>query len=274
VEAPPTRDLLGYTMTLAAPDPDLADYLQRLYAAFPLASRAEHSYSIEPDDTGRATLLVDGEHVGSADEPEGLVALLVNHCNRRAAEQAPQVLVHAGGVERHGTGAMLPASMEAGKTTLTTGLVRAGFRYLTDEAVAIDRTTHTAVPYPKPMSIDPGSWALFPELEPDEPLPTNGYKADQWQVPPAAIRADAVGGPCAIGFIVFPVYEAGATTELIPLTRGEALVELAKNTFRFDAEGRPTLEVLAEVVRGAEVYRLPNGDLADAVAAVTRLFDA
>ena len=274
MEPPPARDLLGYTVAMTATDPKLDDYLQRLYAAFPIAAGAQHTYSIAPDDTGRFVLLVDGEHAGSADHPEGIVAVLANHCNRRVAEQAPQVLVHAGGVERDGVGVMLPAYMERGKTTLTTGLVRAGFRYLTDEAVAIDRATHTVVPYPKPMSLDPGSWALFPELEPDEPFPTDGYKESQWQVPPAAIRADAVGTQCPIGFVAFPVYKPGATTRLIPLTRGEALVELAKNTFRFDAEGRPTLAVLAEVVRGAEVYRLPNGDLTEAVAAVTRLFDA
>jgi len=273
VEPPPARDLLGYRVAMATCDPDLTDYLRRLYAAFPEAAGADHRYSIEPNDDGRFAFLVDGEPAGAADHPEGVVSVLVNHCNRQVAEQALQVLVHAGGVERDGTAVVLPAQMESGKTTLTTGLVRAGFRYLTDEAVAIDRATRRVVPYPKPMTLDRGSWPLFPELEPDEPFGTDGYKKTQWQVPPAAIRADAVGAACAVGFVVFPVYTEGATTELVPLTRGEALVELAKNTFRFDKEGRPTLEVLAEVVRHADVYRLPNGDLGEAVAAISRLVD-
>ncbi|MFA5886049.1 MAG: hypothetical protein WDA60_19525 [Acidimicrobiia bacterium] len=271
MEPPPARDLLGYTLALTTCDPRLTDYLHRLYDAFPVAAAADHHYSVEPDD-GRFVFLSDGGPIGSADHPEGLVSTLVNHCNRRAAEQAPQVLVHAGGVERDGAGVVLPASMESGKTTLTTGLVRAGFRYLSDEAVAIDRTTHSVVPYPKPMSLDPGSWPLFPELEPREPFATDGYKETQWQVPPAAIRGDAVGASCPVAYVVFPRYEAGATTELVPLTRGEALVEMAKNTFRFDTDARPSLEVLAGVVRGAEVYRLPNGSLDEAVACITELF--
>ena len=44
--------------------------------------------------------------------------------------------------------------MESGKTTLTAGLVRAGFDYLSDEAVAFDWDTLDIVPYAKPLSID------------------------------------------------------------------------------------------------------------------------
>jgi hypothetical protein len=216
---------------------------------------------------------VDGEHTASAAHPEALVPNVVHSLNRETATQCEHVLVHAGGVERHGIGVVLPAHMESGKTTLTTGLVRAGFGYLTDEAVAFRRDTREIVPYPKPLSIDEGAWPLFPELEPDEPFPTDGYKETQWQVPPAAIRPDALGHPCQARFVVFPTYEEGATTELVALTRAEALVELAKNTFRFDQQGRPTLEVLAEVIRGAEVFRLPNGSLDEAVALITGLVD-
>lgn len=264
--------MLGYTVSISATDPALQAYLDRLFAAFPRAGAARHECTITA--TGdRHVLRVDGEVHAEHDRPEGLVGPLVNVLNRRATEQAPHVLVHAGGVERDGVGVVLPAAMESGKTTLTAGLVRAGFRYLTDEAVAVDRATQALVPYPKPMSLDPGSWPLFPELEPHEPFPTDAYKEHQWQVPPAAIRPDALAPACAARYVVFPSYEAGTTTELVPLPRAEALVELAKQTFRFDQEGRPTLEVLARVVRGAAVYRLPNGDLDEAVACVIRLVD-
>lgn len=263
--------MLGYRVSFAADDPLLDAYLARLYAAFPRAEHADHEYAVCPKDDGRFELLVDGSPAGEVERPEFLVSTLVNHLNRQAAAEAEHVLVHAGGVEADGVAIVLPAHMESGKTTLTTGLVRVGFRYLTDEAVAIDRATRTIVPYPKPMSLDPGSWALFPELEPDEPFASDGYKETQWQIPPGAIRPDALGGPCRARFVVFPKYEEGARTELVPLSRAEALVEIAKNTFRFNAEGRPTLAVLAEVIRETEVYRLPNGSLDEAVACINRL---
>jgi hypothetical protein len=264
--------MLGYTVCFRTPDPALDDYLDRLFGAFPAADRAEHEYVITPDGSGEQYRLESNDDAfGQGRHPESLVANVVTHVNRSAAAAAEHVLVHAGGVERDGAAVMLPANMERGKTTLTTGLVRAGFRYVSDEAVAIRRDTLDVVPYPKPMSLDPGSWALFPEYEPHEPFGSDDYKATQWQVSPAAIRPDAVAGPCRVRFVVFPDYDEDSTTELVPLSRAEALVELTKNTFRFDQEGRPTLDVLAAVIREAECYRLPNNSLDAAVACIIGL---
>jgi hypothetical protein len=267
VRQPAARDLIGYTVTIRTSHRALDDYLARLYAAFPESMSSEHRYEVLSDDD-RFRLEFDGDVVGHADAPEGLVPTLVMHCNRVAASATAHALVHAGGVQLGDVAVMLPARMESGKTTLTTGLVRAGFRYLTDEAVAIDRNSLEAVPYPKPMSLDPGAWHLFPELEPEEPFGTDAYKATQWQVPPAAIRQDALGTRCRIGFVIFPEYDENASTALLPLSRAEALVELTKNTFRFDQEGRPTLDVLAAVVKDAHCFRLPNSSLDDAIACI------
>jgi hypothetical protein len=137
--------------------------------------------------------------------------------------------------------------------------------------VAVDRDTLRVHPYPKPLSIDRGAWFLFPQLEPGVVLATDAHKKDQWQVSPAAIRPDALGRPCSVDVIVFPRYEEGLDTSVEPLGRAEALVELAKNTFRFNVQGSVALDVLAEVVRAASCYRLTSRDLDAAVTAVTDL---
>lgn len=272
MEQPAIREMIGARVAFRVEDPVLAEYVNRLYGAFPEASSADRECGIEAAEDERFSLLVDGSITSSADSPEGLIPTLVQYLNRTVATESPHVLIHAGCVEQNGVAAILPAYMEHGKTTLTAGLVRAGFHYVTDEACAIRRDTHTIVPYPKPLSIDPGSWFLFPELEPHEPFTTDAYKASQWQVPPTAIRPDALGGECRARFIVFPAYDADAITELIPLSRAEALIELAKNTFRFDQEGRPTLDVLSAVIAECDVYRLPNSSLDEAVTCVSALF--
>src|SRR3954452_128257 len=166
------RDLIGYTMAIETPEPALDDYFMRLYEAFPEAPTAVHKYVIRAVDHDSYVLECDGELVARGAETEGLVSPLVAHCNRAVAMDTEYALIHAGGVQVGDVAVVLPAAMEHGKTTLTTGLVRAGFRYLTDEAVAIDRDALDAVPYPKPMSLDKGAWHLFPELEPDEPFAT------------------------------------------------------------------------------------------------------
>ena len=169
-----------------------------------------------------------------------------------------------------GSAVALPGEMEAGKTTLTAGLVRAGLGYLTDEALAFDRDTLLVHPYPKPLSIDPGAWPLFPELAPPDPG-EEGYDCVQWQVPATAIRPGALADPCPVVAVVFPRYEAGADTALSPVGRGEALVELAKNTFRFKERGAPELDLLAELARSVECYRLTMGELDGAVDLVAGL---
>ena len=61
------------------------------------------------------------------------------------------LLVHAGAVRTpSGRGdAALPAQPESGKSTLTLGLVQAGFGYLSDEAAAIDPVTRMLHPVPE-----------------------------------------------------------------------------------------------------------------------------
>jgi hypothetical protein len=263
---------LGFAFAVEAEGARLCSYVERLYAAFPDPGTAEHRYALHGvSGEDRCELWFGEDRVGQAAHPEALIATFVHDLNRRALDSSEHLILHAGGVEHDGVGVVFPGAMEAGKTTLAAGLVRAGFGYLTDEAVAVDRESLRIHPYPKPLSIDRGAWFLFPELEPRVDLATDAYKRDQWQVAPTDIRPDPLGRPGPVTVIVFPRYEAGLDTSVEPLGRAEALVELAKNTYRFDVQGNAALDVLAEVVRPASCYRLISGDLDAAVAAVTEL---
>src|SRR5690606_33425082 len=126
-------------------------------------------------------------------------------------------------------------------TTTVAGLVRAGFRYLTDEAVAIDPDTMLALPYPKAMSVNRGSWQALGDLRP----PHAHFVAGQWQLPARSIRPDAVAEPSSVRFAVLPRYRPGATTSLEPVSRAEMLVQLADSAFHFQRAPRRNLSVLA-----------------------------
>jgi hypothetical protein len=266
-------DALGFVSRIWADDARLTDYLAALFADLATSARDGHRYVFctTPAEYGEARCDVsfDGCHLFNAPVPEQLVASLVRDINHRAIESCELLALHAGGVEHDDVGLVFPGRMEAGKTTLVTGLVRAGMNYLTDEAVAIDRETLLICPYPKPLSLDPGSWALFPELEPEARLSSDDYKLDQWQVPSSAIRAGAVGRPCPVRVVIFPRYEPGAPTVMEPLRRAEALIRLTENTFHFETQRRTALDLLAEVVRLADCYHLTVGDLDEAVVLVS-----
>ncbi len=274
-------DALGWTFRVASDDARVVDHVEHLYRGLPDARAGDaHEYVVgpadaddDPDGAAPMRLHLDDDHVGSGKGAAELIATLVHDVNRRVLDDTTLLAAHAGGVACDGAAVVLPAHMESGKTTLTAGLVQAGFAYVTDEAVAFDWDTLAIVPYAKPLSIDRGSWPLFEAFEPELPFAGDGYVATQWQVPADALRPDAYARRGHARYIVFPKYDADARTELVAMTRGEALVELAKNTFRFREHGRRALITLARVVEASECYRLPLGDLGAAVALVEELVD-
>ena len=276
------RRFRNYAFELTSDDERYVDYLDTLFDAFdPCGPNGSSVRSIAVLTRGNdrdvggedgEDVTIDGE-LYIREQVRGRAASTVVHAITRQMIEASEALgLHAGGVVRHGIGVALPAHMESGKSTLTAGLVRSGFDYLSDEAVLLDWETHRVIPFPKPISLDPGSWHLFPELEPQAPLPP-GYKDAQWHVPASAIRPDSVAGPCRIRYFVFPRYAAGATTRLTPLRRAEATIELAKNTFRFNERPRHSLDALAAEVGDAECFQLDIGDLETAVALVSELVE-
>ena len=263
---------LALDFSLAIEDDALGHHLEWLLAGFPESSSpAYYVVGASEDDPQLVVLRQDAETVLQAADADSFATTLVTWINQQAIDPEYAVMVHAGGVARGRLACVLPADPESGKTTLTTGLVRAGYSYLTDEAVSFDWATAEIEPFPKPLSIDPGSQFLFPELRPR--IRSARETSAQWQVPPASIRHDAAGGRCQAALVVFPRYDEDASTSLVPMTRAEGLIELAKNTFQFRERPRPALELLARVVRDVDCYRLHVGDLDTACAVVGELMD-
>jgi hypothetical protein len=263
---------LALDFSLAVEDDEFGRYLEWLLDGFSEPASEPVQYAVEPTEDG-IRLALDGETVLQAADTRQLVGSLVQWLNQKAVDPNYAVMGHAGGVERNGVACVLPADPESGKTTLTTGLIRAGYSYLTDEAVSFDWETGEIEPYPKPLSIDPGSQFLFPELAPPLPPGSKGEIDGQWQVPPSSIRADAVGGPCRAEFVVFPKYEEDATTSIEAMARAEALVEFTKNTFHFRDHARRALDSLARVIRGVDCYRLTVGNLDAACDLIDELME-
>ncbi len=263
---------LGHAFAVVADDPALAGYLARLLAPFAVDEPVPRAYTIAGPDPSRgtATLSYDGAVVLADATPPHVLATLLWHVNAEVLARTPDaVLLHAAAAELDGTAVVLPAVSGSGKTTLVAGLVRAGMRYLTDEAVAVDPHTLTIAPFAKPLSIDPGSFAVLADLEPaaDEAPPWTAGPL-QWHLTPDELGADRLAGPARPGVVVTPRYEAGAPVRLEPLTPGETLLVLADNTFAFHDARRRNLQVLAGVAERTRGYRLTGGDLDECVAAV------
>jgi hypothetical protein len=265
---------LDFDFAVQVTDPALGAYLDQAFAALAVEGTPSHVYSVleRPGSTRRSfAVYLDDRPVDTLTDPGTALSCLLLHINRRAvAASCADIVLHASAVARGGDVAMFPAPTESGKTTLAAGLVRAGFAYVTDEAVALD-ATGTVRPYPRPLAVDRGSWDVLADLRPSLTEAQERYVTDQWHLGPTQIGT--VAGPGVPRLVVAPRYVAGATTELVPMSRADAVAMLVTNSFNFEMHAPAALETLASVVRSSSCYRLVVGDLDAACAAVGTLFD-
>lgn len=267
---------LGHDFAVRTTDAALAQYLELVLRPLAATGRARRLYSVTGHHHGQGSysLFLDGSKVLDAPSPEAMCHVLLGHVNQEAVRQTPtHVILHASAAEHRGRALVFPARSESGKTTLVAGLVRAGFGYFTDEAAAIHPGTLVVEPYPKSLSIDPGSWSLFPELEPPVPAALRHFVGLQWHVDPCSIRAGACAGAARPAFVIAPHFVAGARTRLEPLSRADALVLLVEGAFNARSHGRAGVEALAAMVHTSQCRRLVMGDLHDAVRLVGELVE-
>lgn len=266
---------LGHSFAFRVPDRALAAYLDRVLASLASPEPARRWWSVvERAAAGRPQrhryLVRRGDaDLFGCDRADDLAALLLWWVNRTACfETHHRLMVHAGVVAVDGRALLLPAGQDAGKTTLVTGLVQDGYQYLSDEAAALEPGTGAVDAYPKWLSLEPGSWPLFPGLRPRLPADQAGFAASQWHVSPDAVRAGSVAGRAEPAWVIVPRYRAGAATALEPIGRAEAVSVLASEAFNLRRLGTDGFHTLADVARRCRCWRLTTGALGDAVAAV------
>jgi hypothetical protein len=288
---------LDVTFDLRTTDPAIRDALAEVWAplavtALPAGARVRHYQLAEPPPDapgagaaprapgGNRMLALDGKVVARTGHAASAVAQVVWHANQLVSTGTDRFLqLHAGAVVLDGATVLLPASMNSGKSTLTTGLVVAGARYVTDETVAVDLHRATVLAYPKPITLDPGSWEHFAGLEPrfvrDHPQLVHG----KWYVRPDAIRADAAvapgsapdGTPVAdlpVGAIVFPAYAPDRPTAIDRIEPVAAAAALAANAFNLVALGQPAVDLVARLASTSPCWSLSAADVDTAVAAI------
>ncbi len=172
-------------------------------------------------------------------------------------------LVHAGVVEIDGAGVILPAAPGSGKTTLTAGLIARGARYLSDEFAMIDPETLRLQPYPKALCVKEGSFEVLDRLGAGmsgRPVFCKGKKGRV-----VLIRPDEVGGEvsegCPVRHIMFCQYAADRKPSITPISRADGVLRLVRESFTFLKFRASGIDLLTDIVRGAQCYELASGPL-------------
>ena len=244
--------------------------VQRALADLSDPGPAEHHYGLVavPDPDGLlAAVTKDGRSISSPlSVPDALVHLVAD-VNVMAAASCPDKLVlHAGAVSIGGRGLLLPGASGSGKSTLTAALVLRGCGYLTDEAAAIDPSWLEIEPYPKPLSLHAGSLALL-----RHELIQSSARGREQVVASSLLRPRAVNRAVPPRMLVFPAYEVGATSALLEMSRAEAMIEVANNSFNFVDHGGAWMPLLRRLVTACWCGRLTVGDLDEATELLIQL---
>lgn len=246
----------------------LSAWLDQVLASLAVSSPGEarhYRLIVDRPPPGPYELWFEGRCLVRSARPARPYAYLFHHMNRMANRltAARATILHSAAAATDEGTILFPAPMEAGKSTLVTSLTGRGFRYLTDELVALDPHDGRVSSYPRPISLDPGSWPLFPELAPAVDVDVQRFLPAQWHVPPPRVGtvASAVTTPVAV---VVHHYQAGAATSWTDLDPVMCLRQLIGCCFSFDDHTERDLTTLARLIDHASCSQLVVGDLTEA----------
>ena len=268
-----TYRCLSHEFSVRATRPSDEAAVSAALAPFAIALDTEPATAYElRTDEGKFWLYVDDHGARMSEDPGEPLDLLFWFVGENIVrDESHRVILHAGAVVgRDGRALLLPGPSGSGKSTTTLGLIGAGMRYLSDEFAAIDPGTGLVAPFPRPLAIKHGSRRLMPHLDGlAVSAPTSGRTTVH--VPVERLGGEAATVATEPGWVVFPTYVEGATTELTPLTPGETCMDLLRCTFRLSDRPLEALRVMADTARRSRGFRLQVGDLAEAVKVLSDL---
>ncbi|HEY5014131.1 MAG TPA: hypothetical protein VIK61_15710, partial [Acidimicrobiia bacterium] len=135
-------------------------------------------------------------------------------------------------------------------------------------------TTNLVDPYPKAISFELGSWDALAELRPPLDARFDRFADEQWRIVADAARPGSIADRCPARLVVSPRFQPAVKTKLDRISRAEAVLLLAENSFNFASHGAAGLDTLAAVVRRCDCYRLTFGSLDEACDEIASLAEA
>ncbi len=180
--------------------------------------------------------------------------------------------MHAGVVSLNDKAILLCGEANNGKTTLTLGLVREGFKYLSDEIAFIDQASGQVEPFPRALGLRHKTIGMFPELDRSVHLqPTKSLSGDdKWLVDIEEIFPKSLGASCKVGVIIF-MEGFSESVELTPISASEALFKCMKYSHTAESDPFQAMLQVASVVESARCYRLRSGGVHDTVRMIADL---
>jgi len=190
----------------------------------------------------------------------------LNWCVANHAHQ--YLVVHAAAVAKDDRAMIMPAPPGSGKSTLCAGLVARGWRLLSDELTLISVEDGLIAPLPRPVSLKNQSIAVMRRFAPHLSMTDECHDTAKGTVAHMGLPYDSIAHgdtPARPAWIVFPRYQPGADSLLVPRKKGETLLQVAENGFNYSILGRRAFDLLTATVDGCGCYDFTYSQLGEAI---------
>jgi hypothetical protein len=179
--------------------------------------------------------------------------------------------IHACAVDWQGRAIVFPAASGSGKSTLALGLLRAGFRLLSDDAPILQRRPDGSLrllAFPEPLRVLPDTLARCPEASTARTEPSG----NKLLLDPRQLYSNAYVAESVPALIVMPRISGQASSSIRDGSADEALKELVGG-IAFGSTGGSIardLPLLAQLVNDCRIYSLETGTDFDHLAVLLR----
>lgn len=202
----------------------------------------------------------------SFDSMTSLLGQLISVLNDFAVRSHSAAVLHSGAVRSPSGRVLLLAGSEGvGKSTLTAALLQAGCDYLSDEMVGVRAGQTTALPYPKPLELDPASRELVGLP------PSDSSYAFPHDFPGTEFVSEESD---AIDEILLPQYRANAPTQVARVEPVDAVKEVLAATLNVYRGGEFGLRAVAGLAERVPVTRIVHSDSVALAASLSAMSTA
>lgn len=225
--------------------------------------------AIEPAGDA-VSIVTDGREIGFAPSIEAAAVAARASLTQLAVEKSGGLCaVHGGALGASGRALLLPGNAGHGKSTLSAGLAAAGFAMLSDDTTLLAGQPLRVAPLPTGLCIKRGAYGILDRLFP------RLAELTEWSRPDGLLAKYLMPGldlpwatePLPAQWLVFPHYDPGHVTSLVPLARPQALERLLPGVYFLSGTmDAANLDALIAWIGGIDCYELPLSSLDEAVA--------
>jgi len=184
------------------------------------------------------------------------------------------LMLHAAVVERGGLAMLFPAWPGHGKSTLCAALIHSGWRLLSDEFGLVRPCDGMLLPIPRLIPLKNESIAVIGRFRPEAvigPCFFGTRKGTVAHVRPPTESVSRSQEPARPRWLIFPRWVADAPLSLSPISKSDAFLMVASNSFNYEVLDETAFRLVSEMVGRCACRSLVYSDLDEAVSALDAL---